>query len=166
MTALVSCEKDASGISSLDGDYVLQKTEVTCLEGGRAFNVELSFENDAFHVKDSRSEGGSVPSIVGGEILYLMYKNYLFHDYEYIFDVDGSISVKEEYLDEQFKTGKYKVNNRLLYFSEFGFDIPVYTILSNKGGSLKLEAKPELLGLLSIGKNYEITKSIGYYKKK
>lgn len=181
-----SCEKDVASITSLDGDYVLQKAEVdvVLLPGKKTeeeVNLEFVFENGtpALLVDGKSFEESLPPSLaeyieekkeeierIKKEQYESCSEEYLFHEYEYIFDKDGSVSVKDDYYDNKLETGRYKVSNGWLYFPAYGFDIATDKIVSNKGNSLVLEINPELLELLTIGKDYEITRSVGYYKKK
>ncbi len=176
-----SCEKDVSGISSLDGDYVLQKADVSISNKGETYIISFCFDSDSPYFLWDGVPFRDIPFVINGETLYPFRQldekevkatfndfanRFLFHDYECIFGKDGSLSVKQDYNDKKFETGRYKVDNGWIYCSVYGFDIATEKIVSNKGNSLVLELNPELLELLTIGKDYEITKSIGYYKKK
>ena len=213
-----SCEKDVESITSLDGDYVLQKAEVVVFdemdgedkitslmfsmmgEGAKeryiefcknGMTLEFNYENESsprilingltyaefiMWIRYGTHNSDELPDapVTGPDEheFKLSEEMYMLHDYEYIFERNGSLSAKPDYDDKKFETGRYKVDNGMLYFSQYGFEIPAFNILSNKGGTLELELNPVLLGLLTLGRlyegsvPYEITRSVGYYKKK
>ena len=151
-----SCEKEngeySSKSSSLEGDYVCQKVEIT-FTNGKSWTITdkndwLREDEYSFDFED---------------------RDYIVFDYEYYF-TNGRYKYKTDYTDSLMDGGSYSVKNGVLSLGFFGMEAATYKIVSNSGSTLVLEATEDYIQIANVsnelyGAPRSIKKTTATYKR-